>query len=201
MHQSSLEKMQGFVDTHLADARSRPLTIYDVGSYDVNGTYKPFFEHPGWRYVGIDQAAGPNVDIVLSQPYRWAGVPSQSADVIVSGQAFEHIELFWMTMLEVERVLKPGGLCCILVPAAGQEHRYPVDCWRYYPDGLRALATYAGLETVVAETDWTPRTYEDGSEEWKDSTLVARKPDLNPLRRLRRSLRRRLIQAGMALAT
>ena len=39
-----------------------------------------------------------------------------------------------------------------------------------------ALANYAGMENLVAFTDWEPgESYNDGSEEWKDSFLVARK--------------------------
>ncbi len=53
---------------------------------------------------------------------------------------FEHTEFFWLTMREMKHALKPGGLCCIIAPSAGPEHQYPVDCWRVYPDGLRAAA-------------------------------------------------------------
>jgi hypothetical protein len=30
-------------------------------------------------------------------------VASDSADVVISGQAFEHIQYFWITMLEIAR--------------------------------------------------------------------------------------------------
>ena len=32
------------------------------------------------------------------------------------------------------RVLVPGGLACIIAPGAQGVHRFPVDCWRFYPD-------------------------------------------------------------------
>ena len=76
----------------------------------------------------MDMTPGKNVDIVLPSPYRWRGIESNSVDVLISGQAFEHIEFFWITMLEIARVLKPGGLCCIIAPSGGAEHKYPVDC-------------------------------------------------------------------------
>ncbi len=44
-----------------------------------------------WLYTGLDMAAGNNVDIVLRTPYVWHEVASGSADVVISGQAFEHI--------------------------------------------------------------------------------------------------------------
>lgn len=175
MHKSSLDKMTWFKETYLQDMRDKNLEILDVGSFDVNGTYKPILSEPKWRYTGADLEAGPNVDIVLKSPYSWTAIASNSFDVVVSGQAFEHIEWFWMTMLEINRVLKPGGLCCILAPSTGYEHRYPVDCWRFYPDGLKAMAKFADMEVLHAQTQWEDLGYEDGSDHWKDSILVCKK--------------------------
>jgi SAM-dependent methyltransferase len=176
MHMSSLEKMSAFVTTHLAARRGVETTILDIGSTDVNGSYKPFFADPQWRYLGLDLEPGNNVDIVAKSPYRWDAVASASVDVVVSGQAFEHIEFFWLTALEIERVLRPGGVGCILAPSGGPEHRYPQDCWRFYPDGMRAIAKFAKLEVVDASTVWEPPPYPDGCEIWKDSQLIFRKP-------------------------
>lgn len=49
---------------------------------------------------------GPNVDVVLKNPYDWDAIESDSFDLVISGQAFEHIEFFWKTMEEMTRVLK-----------------------------------------------------------------------------------------------
>lgn len=176
MHESSFRRMQAFRDTHLANRQAERLRVIDIGSQDVNGSYRPLFDHSAWEYVGVDMAAGRNVDVVLRNPYDWRELPSRSADVVVSGQAFEHIEYFWITALEVARVLRPGGICCLIVPSAGPEHRYPVDCWRFYPDGLRAIARFAGLDVLQADTDWTG-TGGEGGDMWHDSVLVACKPD------------------------
>ena len=96
------------------------------------------------------------MNVVLRDAYQWRELKSASANVLVSGQTFEHTEFFWLSMREMARALKPGGLCCIIAPSA-DEHRYPVDCWRVYPDGLRAAARYAGLETIEAWTQWEDR--------------------------------------------
>jgi len=176
MHQSSLDKMSAFKDRYLMEYQHAPLKILDLGSQDVNGSYRAIFDDPAWCYTGLDSAPGRNVDIVLEDPYHWRPVRSASVNVVVSGQAFEHIEYYWVTMLEIARVLKPGGVCCIIAPSGGFEHRYPVDCWRFYPDGLRALSKYAGLDVLEAYYDQEPKKYNDGSEHWKDSVLIAAKP-------------------------
>lgn len=177
MHQSSLENMAAFSKEYLTGREGERLEILDLGSCDVNGSYKQFFASPNWRYIGVDMAPGKNVDVVLSDTYDWKEFGSSSIDVLVSGQVFEHVEYFWLTMLEIKRVLKPGGLCCIIAPSGGYEHRYPVDCWRFYPDGVKALARYAGLDVLKAETRWEGGSYKDDSALWKDTVLVCRKPD------------------------
>jgi len=176
MHISSYKKMEDFCDRHLKSLMNEKLNIYDLGSQDVNGSYRKLFNYPSWRYVGIDMAQGANVDIVLKTPYHWKEVASESVDVLISGQAFEHIEFFWITLLEIERVLKPGALCCILAPSSGPEHKYPVDCWRFYPDGMRALARFSCLEPLDISTQWEDEGHLDGSDWWHDSMLICVKP-------------------------
>jgi len=177
MHQSSLDKMTQFVAEFLAPYRGQPLRIADLGSLDVNGSYRPLFDDPAWQYLGLDQSAGPNVDAVLEQPYHWRALASNSVDVLISGQTFEHIEFFWITLDEMARVVKPGGLICLIAPSRGYEHRYPVDCWRFYPDGFRALARYSGLEVLHVATQWQRLGYTvDDSDDWGDTLAVLRRP-------------------------
>lgn len=177
MHASSYEKMRSFVQVHLGPLREEPLSIHDLGSQDVNGAYRDLFDAPRWRYTGMDQVAGDNVDLVLEDAYAWREVASGSVDVVVSGQALEHIRYVWITMLEIARILKPGGLCCLIAPAGGPEHRYPVDCWRIYPDGMESLARFAQLDVLQVQTQWGATGFTDNSDVWKDSVLVCRKPD------------------------
>lgn len=190
MHKSSLAHVQGLVHKYLGTSTNRPLKIIDIGSFDVNGSYKLFFLHPAWEYTGVDLAAGPNVDVVLQSPYRLP-FDSHSVDVIVSGQAFEHIEFFWCSWLEMVRVLKPGGYIFLIAPSRGPEHRYPQDCWRFYPDGYRALAKYASLELLQVSTDWEPHLSED-SAAWGDTVGVFRQPPLSGMQMLRRRLMQQL---------
>lgn len=175
MHESSLDNMRNFRDNYLSHRWEDKLNILDLGSMDIQGSYRPLFDSPSWSYTGLDLEPGPNVDLVLHKPYKWREIPTLSADVFISGQCLEHVEFFWLTMLEIERVLKNEGLLCLLVPSGGFEHRYPVDCWRFYPDGLRALARFAGLETVTADFPVPEREYNDDSALWKDCRIIAKK--------------------------
>ena len=176
MHPSSYDRMAEFCRDYLAARSDQSLTIVDLGSCDYNGSYRSIFARKPWRYVGVDLAAGKNVDLVLRDPYHWRELKTESVDVLVSGQTFEHTEFFWETILEIARVLKPGGLCCIIAPATGNEHRFPLDCWRILADGFRALARYAGLEVMHAHTHWEELAkYDAESNKWHESILIARK--------------------------
>ncbi len=196
MHESSHETMRAFVRVHLDAHRGSPLEVLDFGSQVVDDqplSYVGLFDDPAWRYRGLDIEAGSNVDLVVEDAYAWEAVPSDSVDLVISGQAFEHVEYFWASMFEIVRVIKPGGLAAIVAPAGGFEHRYPVDCWRFYPDGFRALARYVDCELVDVFTDW-------GHGEWDDSILVARKPvddaDWRMRFAVRSTLQRRLLEPG-----
>jgi len=145
-------------------------TIIDIGSCDVNGSYRPLFNRQGWKYIGVDLGQGNNVDVVLDSPYH---LPFQSnfADCVITGQTFEHIEFFWLTWNEMARVLKPGGFIFLIAPSCGMEHRYPVDCWRFYPDGFRALAKYSDVEMISVHSDLGSGT------DWGDTVGVFRKKE------------------------
>lgn len=188
MHISSLEHIDRLVKTHLD--RTKALNVIDIGSYDVNGSYKQFLNAPTWRYTGVDLSPGPNVDVVLDSPYRLP-FKTHSVDLIVSGQAFEHVEFFWLTWLEMVRVLKPGGLIFLVAPSRGPEHRYPQDCWRFYPDGYRALAVFGGLEMLSVSTDWQPHA-DPFSAPWGDTVGVFRQPSMTPFVRFKKRLGQQL---------
>lgn len=186
MHISSKLRMKWFVDNYAKkhSMSSSAIKVLDVGSYDVNGSYKEFFDSDKFEYVGLDMAEGPNVDIALENPYDWKEIDTGSYDIVISGQAFEHIEFFWLTMAEMARVLKKDGLMCIIAPNGFEEHRYPVDCYRFFTDGMIALARYVNLEPVHAHTNSAPPKDSEGwySENRADAFLIAKKPYEGPTR-------------------
>lgn len=139
MHREAWDAMTGL----LARFERRDADVLDVGSYDVNGTYRPMVEGHGWRYTGLDQAAGPNVDVVTADPYGFPFADDRF-DLVMSGSTMEHVEAIWRWVPELVRVLKPGGMLAIVTHWQFPEHRYPVDCWRIMPDGMKYLFDLTG---------------------------------------------------------
>ncbi|WP_158497310.1 methyltransferase domain-containing protein [Methylocystis sp. ATCC 49242] len=150
MHASSLENMQlcfrRFIQGGPLETGCKT-TVLDLGAANVNGSYRTIFPHPHFNYTGVDLAAADGVDLVLDDPYVLP-FADESFDIVVSGQALEHAEFFWLIFAEMGRVLKPGGFIFLIAPSAGPIHRYPVDCYRFYPDAYHALAKYAKLHLV-----------------------------------------------------
>ena len=156
---------------------SSDLDILDIGSLDTSGknyNYKSIFDSPNWNYVGLDFINGANVDILVDDIYNIIEIQDNSYDVIISGQLFEHLEFFWITMSEIERILKPGGFCCIIAPSGGPKHGNSDDCYRFYEDGMAALARYVGFEILHVSTNFS-----DEAKPWCDTCLVAKKSNSN----------------------
>ena len=178
MHKSSMLRMKWFVDNYVSKIDKNPIKVLDVGSCDVYGAYKPLFNDQKFQYEGLDIVPGPNVDIIMHNPYNWKELKTDSYDIVISGQTFEHSEFVWVTMAEIARVLKKDGITCIIAPNGFGEHRHPVDCYRFFSDGMIALARYVSLEPLHAHTNAAPAPYHFDWYSFKrsDTMLVARKP-------------------------
>jgi SAM-dependent methyltransferase len=154
MHESAMQNGRDFFATYAKyfDKVASP-RIVDVGAYDVNGSLREVCPSE-FNYIGVDFAAGKGVDVVLEDPYLLP-FNDNSVDIVVSSSCFEHAEFFWLSFLEIVRVLKPSGIVYINAPSGGSFHRYPVDCWRFYPDSGKALEGWArrnGVNALLLES-------------------------------------------------
>jgi len=155
MHSSSLENMQKCFERYVWGGWSRGrelIRVLDIGGADVYGSYADIFSETRFEYVAADVEPGPGGDLVLEDPYRLR-YDDGTVDIAISGQVFEHVEFFWETFREMCRVVTPEGLIFLIAPSAGPIHRYPVDCWRFYPDAYTALARYGGVELIDCRLD------------------------------------------------
>lgn len=172
MHETSYKRMSTLVDRYLGTFFGQCLSIADVGSANICGTYKPLFTGEGkehWMYWGLDLEPGDNVDVIIPAEGPWNPRMAESFDVVISGQMLEHCWKPWVTIKEMAAVLKPGGLMCLIAPCAWPYHAFPTDNWRFWPEGFRALFDEAGLKPVFLEADMAPVL--EG-----DCVGVARKP-------------------------
>lgn len=93
--------------------------VVDIGSLDINGNNRGLFED--CLYLGVDVAPGKNVDFVCKG--HELSLPNESVDVVVSTECFEHDRFYKKTLLNIFRILKPGGLLFFSCATTGRpEH-------------------------------------------------------------------------------
>lgn len=124
--------------------------VLEIGPDELPSAYRRNVEVDVGAWDTMDFPGLPGLTHELSDPYRFP-LADDSYDVVLSGQVIEHVPKIWRWMAEVARVVRPGGVVVTVAPISWPYHEAPLDCWRMYPDGLRALYEDAGLEVAVAE--------------------------------------------------
>tara|TARA_Y100000389_G_scaffold65314_1_gene61375 strand:+ start:591 stop:1184 length:594 start_codon:yes stop_codon:yes gene_type:complete len=79
--------------------------VLDIGSFDVNGNEKPWFDD--CDFIGLDLLPGPGVDIACAANEYDA--PAESFDTIISCECWEHNPFYKESIINAIRMLKPGG--------------------------------------------------------------------------------------------
>ena len=147
------EKVQRFRESHLLPFEGESTTIVEFRSRDTDGMFRPLFDDSTWSYRGLDTIAGKNVDVVLEDPHDWEPIASASVGAVVSAHAFADARTFSRVLDEMHRTLKPDGVGCVIGSALGWAEKQP-ETWCLDPDGIRAVASHAGLNPVEFYTEW-----------------------------------------------
>ena len=93
--------------------------VLEIGSYDVNGSIRPFFK--ARKYIGVDLTEGPGVDLVCEGDK--VDFPDNSIDVCVSCECFEHNPQWVETFQNMFRMTRKGGAVIMTCATTGRvEH-------------------------------------------------------------------------------
>jgi len=126
------------------------MKVLEIGPEEVPSAYEKTVDNPRIQWETLDIGTDvPNVTIRTKHEYEYP-VLDNSYDVVVSGNVIEHVRRIWRWMKELRRITKPNGLVITVSPLSWPYHEAPVDCWRIYPEGMRALCEEAELKVVVA---------------------------------------------------
>lgn len=113
---------------------------------------------PAADYTGADVQPGQGVDALLT-PGEPLPFPDGCFDAILCTQVLEHVEDLGGTVAEMRRVLRPGGLLLVSVPAIYQVHGAPHDYRRFTEHGLaselrgfriQTLSRHGGIGSALA---------------------------------------------------
>jgi SAM-dependent methyltransferase len=103
---------------------------------------------PAWDTLDLFRDA--RLSFVATSEYSFP-VADGAYDVVLSGQVLEHVRKPWVWIKEVARVCRPGGVVVTINPVSWPYHEAPIDCWRAFPEGVRALYDDASLDVLVSE--------------------------------------------------
>ena len=170
MHDSALESFIEFKKIYLDSKQSKKIAITEIGSQAINSSVKNSLNEK-YDYTGVDITAGENVDIVLKDPYKLP-FSDESIDAVISISTFEHTEFFWLTYLEILRILKPDGLFFLNVPSNSKFHRHSSDNWRFYPDSSIALEKWGIKNNYNPKVLEHYTNLENGRDIWNDYVSI-----------------------------
>ena len=175
MHSSAFINLQRFFEIYLKKF-SNP-QIIDFGGASIANKKSALdllkkYENVNFDYKSVDITEGNNVDIVLADPYSIKEIEPESVDIIISTSTVEHVEFFWVSFLEILKILIPNGIFYMNAPSNGDFHRFEKDCWRYYPDSANALVKWGKFNKfspIVLENYTSKQLIEGG---WNDYVAV-----------------------------
>ncbi len=96
--------------------------------------------------IGCDiiQSNKQRVDVIC--PATDLSFPNNNFDSILSTQVLEHVYEHDKMIMEIYRVLKPGGHIMLTVPFAWELHEEPYDFYRYTKHALKELFSNNGFD-------------------------------------------------------
>ena len=109
--------------------------VLDAGAGRM--AYRPLIEPRCEEYESLDTAEAPGIDHVGD--LQDTSLPSDAYDTIVCTQVLQHLPEPAKAVVEIGRMLKPGGKAIISVPHLVWLHNEPHDYMRFTQHGMRFL--------------------------------------------------------------
>lgn len=126
------------------------MKILEIGADAFPSTYKKAVDNDAIVWETLDIVKSENVTYIAENEYKFP-ISDNTFDIVLSGQVIEHVKKIWVWIKELARVCKVGGRVIILAPVSWTFHQAPVDCWRIYPAGMKALYKEAGLKVDLCK--------------------------------------------------
>jgi predicted methyltransferase len=101
-------------------ASSKPLSIIEIGSLNVNGTIRDLFPNAEW--IGLDRVEGPCVDVVCD---AMEFHPESPVDAVICCEVLEHADNWQQLIDSAYQWLSPGGVFVVTCAGLG---RQPHSC-------------------------------------------------------------------------
>jgi SAM-dependent methyltransferase len=114
----------------IAEANAKGGRLVEIGSRARSGSTIRNQLGSNVEYIGIDVTDGPNVDIV-ADAHNIADFIKSPVDYVCSISTFEHFIMPWKVVLEINKILVPGGKVFSHSHQTWPEHDVPYDFFRF----------------------------------------------------------------------
>jgi SAM-dependent methyltransferase len=121
--------------------------VLEIGPDTFPSTYARSVNDPTIKWDTLDIYENDQLTYPNSNEYSFP-IAAASYDTVIAAQVIEHVKKIWVWLREVERVCKPGGHIVLINPVSWPYHPHPVDCWRIYPDGMKALLEDTSFKVI-----------------------------------------------------
>ena len=147
------DSLHKYVEAKVLQRQLQDKNVLEVGSLNVNGSIRQLFTG---NYLGVDMREGEGVDQVCNA--HALSIENESFDVIVSVEMLEHDDMFWLSIAEMGRVLKPNGY--FILTARGikfGKHAFPSDYYRFTTEAFNILFELAGCKPleIIEDPDFS----------------------------------------------
>jgi Methyltransferase domain len=146
------------MNMYIEEIKEKPTgVLLEIGSRARSGnTYRHLFPDT-IKYIGLDVTAGSNVDIV-GDAHHISRHLDIKFDFVFSISTFEHLLMPWKAVIEINKVMSPGGLIFTQSHQTWPIHETPWDYWRFTRDGWHGLFNrHTGFK--VAQTSYAQRAH------------------------------------------
>ena len=134
------------------------LKILDIGGRDRSKVDRSKFYGSDHEITVLDIADGENVDVVGDAHELSSYFSPDVFDVLVSTSVFEHLHSPWKVAIEMNKVLKKGGIALVQTHQTLGMHDMPWDFWRFSDQAWKAIFnSKTGFE--ILRTNMTHESY------------------------------------------
>jgi hypothetical protein len=179
----SLEHMfRRHIEKHLAEHGS--FKLLDIGGRARSGVLRSA-DYPLCDVTVLDIMQDHGVDVIADAHEMSNHLPHGHFDGAMAVSVFEHLLMPWKAAIEINHILKLGGMVLVHTHQTIGLHDMPWDFWRFSDECWKGIFnSYTGFEIVKAQlADFMhiiPRIYSgyQGAERsggFRDSTVICRK--------------------------
>lgn len=127
-----------------------PKAVAEIGA-SVGNNASEIFKNA--TYLNIDIQESEEIPTLVADVT--AEIPLKDVCLVYSLDCFEHIDRPWLAAENLQKILRPGGLCFIGTLFSWRYHPVPQDYWRFTPAALEVL--FSGLTCLETNFNIGPR--------------------------------------------